>query len=894
MSSKLPRFITDVPRNERPLLIIDKEGILGNALLTALGKGYLTVFVSAKQPQILATSVHIPYGNHIPRIPDNSFAKIIVFYNGEKETMAILRSLAKKRDETGGDLFICLPLSLVTQERLLAIEEKDSKARIVVYGEAFGKDVLEPNQTMAFIRQAHLYRKLLVPNTGLHFVYPMFTDDIVLLLIGILFSVERPRRPLLLFAKHPSTALSVARTIIKQDPSLKLDFYKERSLSEITYIPAGEYVHPTYDLGEALKRSGLLKSTSFAGLSPKQARIPTRRDYKRSMLFVFLLLLLLLSPVLVTLGGASAGGLLLVGSQKDLEQGKLIAARKQAHLAANIFGVVETPAAIFAVIAKGTVLTKPVTNLATTITAGARLAGAETQVIDAGIKLQGIWEERSLDPGNDFLAATTEIKEALVTVADLQTTHALPEYVETKLSGFTKLENIYTSIQGILPYLFGFQGQRQYLVLFQNNMELRPGGGFIGSYATFTMDRGRIENFAIHNVYDADGKLTGHIEPPYPLRRYMQVKHWFLRDSNFDIDFGQDAKQAAQFLKLETGESADVVIGVDVAVLQNFLKATGPVYLTDYGKSVGAKNVYLLTQQQAENNFFPGSTQKQDFLREVFSSLLLRLTDGPSVSYTRLLNQVLTSLTNKHILVAAVDDPTEKLLAVSGLSSSLLDNRPVGQSQVADYVGINEANLGANKANYYVRRSMEQEVAIADNGDETGALTVSYTNASTDKTPFGGDYKMYVRFVLPKEATLESITIDGQGQELVPAVTDPAIYEQSRFKTPTGLEVMITEEGDKKIIGFLLIVPTGGSKQIQVTYTVPHSNLLADNGFTYDLFVLKQPGTESDPYALTLRYPNDMRVVKIEQGGLTDLGGKLVASTNLTSDKRFVVQFSRK
>jgi hypothetical protein len=81
---------------------------------------------------------------------------------------------------------------------------------------------------------------------------------------------------------------------------------------------------------------------------------------------------------------------------------------------------------------------------------------------------------------------------------------------------------------------------------------------------------------------------------------------------------------------------------------------------------------------------------------------------------------------------------------------------------------------------------------------------------------------------------------------------------------------------------------------VQITYTVSHPSLLADNGFTYDLFVLKQPGTEDDPYALTLRYPSDMRVVETEQGGLTDLGGKLVASTNLASDKRFTAQFSRK
>src|SRR5665213_1655140 len=97
MHGKSLQFITDSPKHTRPLLVIDKQGIIGNALLSALGKEYLTVFVSSRLPKMLATSVHIPYGNHIPRIPDNSFAKMVVFYSGEKETLAILRSLARKR-----------------------------------------------------------------------------------------------------------------------------------------------------------------------------------------------------------------------------------------------------------------------------------------------------------------------------------------------------------------------------------------------------------------------------------------------------------------------------------------------------------------------------------------------------------------------------------------------------------------------------------------------------------------------------------------------------------------------------------------------------------------------------------------------------------------------------
>ena len=894
MSGKLPQFITEYPRNEKPLLIVDKDGLLGNTLLSSLGQEYLTVFVSGVLPKVLSTSVHIPYGNHIPRIPDNNFAKIVVFYSGEKETMTMLHSLAKKRDETGGDLFFCLPLSLASQHLLLEIEKRDPKARIVIYGEPFGQDVLEPNQTMAFFRQIHLYGKIFIPNTGLHFVYPMLLDDIVLLLISVIFSDDKPRRPILLFAKHPPTALSVARMIVKQDPSIKLDFYTERGLSEPTYIPSGEYVHPQYDLGDALKRSRLLMAPLLPGLSPKQAKVKRKRGYKKTIIAAAVVILIILLPIFIAFLGTGLGGFLLGISQQELERGNLVEAKIHARFAGEMFSLSEKPATVLSLLTKGTILAKPTMSFMTLTLSGDSLSGIELEVVDAVVRFQAITNERSLDPASDFLQGTTEVKEALVTVQGLQAGGELPPTIAKKLAAFSELENTYASIQSILPSLFGFQGPKNYLLLFQNNMELRPGGGFIGSYATFTLDRGRLTNFAIHNVYDADGKLTGHIEPPYPLRRYMQTKHWFLRDSNFDVDFGVDAKQAAQFLKLETGEQADVVIGVDVSFLQSLLKATGPIDLPDYNQSVTPNNVYLLTEEHAEDNFFPGSTEKQDFLRSVFSSLLLRLISGKHVSYTTLLSQVIASINSKHILVASIDDPTERLLAVSGLSSSLTDERQEGVDRATDYLSVNEANVGANKANYYLKRSLEQEVAFADNGDETSALTLTYDNTSSNMTPFGGDYKTYVRFLIPQNATVQNITINGEDQTLVPAVIDPAVYESPRFTPPAGLEVNTTDEEGKKLVGFLLIVPKGETETVQIDYTQVHPNLFSDNSFTYDLLVLKQPGTGNDPYSLTLRYPDDARVVPGENETMTDLGGKLVFVGQLTKDQHIVVGFSKK
>ena len=54
-----------------------------------------------------------------------------------------------------------------------------------------------------------------------------------------------------------------------------------------------------------------------------------------------------------------------------------------------------------------------------------------------------------------------------------------------------------------LPRIFGVYQPTKVLVLLQNNNELRPTGGFMGSYASFILDKFKIKNFQTYDIYDA-------------------------------------------------------------------------------------------------------------------------------------------------------------------------------------------------------------------------------------------------------------------------------------------------------------------------------------------------------------------------------------------------------
>ena len=122
---------------------------------------------------------------------------------------------------------------------------------------------------------------------------------------------------------------------------------------------------------------------------------------------------------------------------------------------------------------------------------------------------------------------------------------AIPFFPQESLSSF--LDNTTNQINA-LSYLLPpfkeifFNGHKIYLLLLQNNMELRPTGGFIGSVGLLDLQDGKMNNLDILDVYTIDGQLKGHVDPPDPIRKYFNQPNWFLRDSNFDPDFANSMK----------------------------------------------------------------------------------------------------------------------------------------------------------------------------------------------------------------------------------------------------------------------------------------------------------------------------------------------------------------
>jgi hypothetical protein len=600
--------------------------------------------------------------------------------------------------------------------------------------------------------------------------------------------------------------------------------------------------------------------------------------------------LLLLLPLITTVLGAALGAGALLISANDIEKGNFVSSQTPALLAVNSFKVAQLSLPVLTAETKLVGLDGVLGIFSKNIDLGESISGALVSVIDASDKIKAILGGSSQNPAADFSSASLEIKSTLYIYNQVKQAKIIPLSLSKQLDSLTQVAS---STIDFWPDALGFHGSRNYLILFQNNMELRPGGGFIGSYALLTLNKGKIAGFKIYDVYDADGQLKGHVEPPYPIRRYLPSIHWYLRDSNFNVDFSKGAVASAVFLNTEMQQAVDGVIGVDLSFIKNLLTVIGPVNVPDYNQTVRSDNFYQVTQAHSQDNFFPGSTQKKDFLTSFYSALQNKIAGQKNLSYLSLAQALIQSINEKHVLFAFNNASEQAAFAVNGWSSALVQDTSSSNSLVDDFVGIDEANLGGNKVNYSIARSVSQSVTMNSDKNIDEALTVAFKNSASQNLGDKGIYKNYLRFILPLNATISSIQIDNQEQKIIPAITDPTIYEKKGFVPPSGLEMQREDQSGKTTYGFLVTIPPQALKTIKVNYTLAQKINVSQPQLGYQLKIFKQPGIDFMPYDLTLNFPANLKIVNSDSD-VKSSGQTAILSTQIVEDREVLINLASK
>jgi hypothetical protein len=455
----------------------------------------------------------------------------------------------------------------------------------------------------------------------------------------------------------------------------------------------------------------------------------------------------------------------------------------------------------------------------------------------------------------------------------------------------------------IVPELLGASEPRRYLILAQNDDERRPTGGWISGLGLLTVDRGEITELAFLDSWAVDNLEVPHDIPPESMFRYLWAGIWLLRDANWSPDFPTSARVAEGILKRDQGITADGVVAVNQAALQLLVAALGPLTLGTDGEVVTGSNVLSTIREtwaEPQEGLTAGSAwteweaHRKDFMTDLVSAMLDKVQNQPGdIDVGGLANAVLQALRQRHILIYLHDKQAAQILASHGWDGALL-------ATDGDYLQLVDANVGFNKVDPNVQRSITYRVDLTNPQRPIVRAAVSYRNNSQQETGdclqgaewepayaqrMHGCYWDYVRLYVPRGSAL----LETDREPL------PAGSLLSRFRyAPLGDAG--PEEGpvekDKKALGLFFVVAPGEERLVEIAWELPASIVRQEDGtWRYQLLVQKQSGVPPIPLEISVVLPPDAHVVAMSPDGATTLGTVVTLASALGMDQHFELVF---
>jgi|GEM_PF-228769 len=524
------------------------------------------------------------------------------------------------------------------------------------------------------------------------------------------------------------------------------------------------------------------------------------------------------------------------------------------------------------------------------------LGSAESQLDPAALTALLVQAGPEFDKARQELDQALEIRK---TIPAEQFSPRLKGLILDELDPKLVLAKDGLSLVQSLPGLLGAgsDGPKTYLLLVQNEDELRPTGGFITATGNLVVCDGKVMRFDFESV---DNDVLEDWSQPYPaapwqLEQYMNSRVLILRDANWFSDFPTTTKWVEYLYAYSHSHSVDGVIAFDQQFLVILLRQLGPLDIDGVPYPISAENVieYMRNAKQPPpGELMPGDWTRKAFMKKLADAVLDKLTHG-NHDWPALTQAALQALAERHLLLQFDDPVVSSLIAERGWDDAL---RPAG----GDYLMVTDTNIGFNKTNAVVDVSLTYDVDLMDPGTPGATLTLTHRNNAADNVPcvhwntgqITGEeqypidrcYWSYLRVY--KQADIELL-----------AATPHAIpgdWMLLHKDVPARVDELEEEVPGVQGFGTLLVVPGGTSLSTSFQFGLPETVLSegsTPNQYSYHLKVQKQPGTLEHPLTIRIHVPKHAVLDLVPADAIVQ-NNDILLKTDLRTDVEIEVVFT--
>lgn len=403
------------------------------------------------------------------------------------------------------------------------------------------------------------------------------------------------------------------------------------------------------------------------------------------------------------------------------------------------------------------------------------------------------------------------------------------ELVDKAKAGFASLDSATSTaekIAPVLPQMLGVGAPRNYLIVAENNAEIRTLGGFSGASGVLTLDNGKIHLNGFEKVQTIAGgghtnKVSISSEEMSLFQPYGPTLDYTAGDSFFVPDFprGSDLTRTIWAVN-HNGQMVNGVIAADPTFLQYLLQVTGGVTAID-GTQVDGTNAAKTLLSDVYWKYPTEGAMQDSVFASVASAAFEKLTNNlGSVSLTKLGSAISRGISEGRLLAWSENADEEEIFKQIGIAGAL----PTDPSQPQTGVYVN--NYSYSKLDYYLNLNATKGTAV-ENGD--GTTTYAMT-VELEDTLSKSDAQKLPAYVQAHNGSAESPAQEILGFYLyAPAggkISDVKLSNGASMNegTHNGLQVMFNETrlmpGDKVTVTYNVTVPAEGKgKDLAVKVT---------------------------------------------------------------------------
>lgn len=428
-----------------------------------------------------------------------------------------------------------------------------------------------------------------------------------------------------------------------------------------------------------------------------------------------------------------------------------------------------------------------------------------------------------------------------------------------------------------MQFAIDFLGEKdlkKYLIIFQNDNELRAAGGFMGSLALADFKNGNLVGISMPagGTYDLRAGFTKLLQSPEPLR--LVNPKWEFQDANWWSDFPTSANNIAYFYNKSDGATIDGVIAINSDWLGSLLDVVGPIEMPDYGKTISSANFELELQKSVEIEYTDKKEPKK-ILGDLAPKLIESIFNVRPDNVLDLVSVFSKGLKDKDIQVYLFDENEQNFVAKNNWDGRIKDTQK-------DYLSVVATNIGGGKTDGVVNQEIYHKASVLDDGSVIDSVIINRSNFGPIDDNFTNvSNRSFIRVYVPLGSEL--IKAEGFKRPDDKEFREPDDYleiderlaNEKMAIIDTNSLTKIYNENNKTVFANWITLKPGESKEVLLVYKLPFKiNLNKDRVIansiidkvkavfqpqhvsdSYSLLVQKQSGSHDDKFVSKLVYP---------------------------------------